>query len=40
MFKDLTASRILEIILGSRAWLHYMESFKSWSEDRADKQHP
>jgi hypothetical protein len=40
MFKHLTASRIMEIILGSRAWLNYMESFKSWSEDRVEKQHP
>ena len=40
MFKNLTAARILEIILGSRAWLNYMDSFKSWSKDWADKQHP
>jgi len=40
MFKNLTAARILEIILGSRAWLNYMESFKSWSEDWAKIQHP
>jgi hypothetical protein len=40
MFKNLTAARILEIILGSRAWLNYMDSFKSWSEDRAKTEHP
>ncbi|WP_286181854.1 hypothetical protein [Desulfovibrio sp. Huiquan2017] len=40
MFKDLTAARILEIVLGSRAWLNYMDSYKSWSEDWAKIQHP
>jgi len=40
MFKNLTAARILEITLGSRAWLNYMDSFKTWSQDWADIQHP
>lgn len=40
MFKDLTAAKILEIVLGSRAWLNYMDSYKSWSEDWAKIQHP
>ena len=38
MFKNLTASRILEIILGSRAWLNYIDSFKTWSKDWAGNQ--
>lgn len=33
MFTNLTASRILEIILGSRTWLNYIDSFKTWSQD-------
>jgi len=33
MFKNLTASRIMEIVLGSRAWLAYIDSYKSWSQD-------
>ncbi|WP_281763210.1 hypothetical protein [Pseudodesulfovibrio nedwellii] len=33
MFSNLTASRIMEIILGSRSWLTYIDSFKSWSQD-------
>lgn len=40
MFKHLTAAKILEIVLGSRAWLNYMDSYKSWSEDWAQRQHP
>jgi hypothetical protein len=40
MFKNLTAARIIEIVLGSRAWLQYIDSFKSWSEDWATKEHP
>ncbi|WP_264983698.1 hypothetical protein [Pseudodesulfovibrio portus] len=38
MFKNLTASRIMEIVLGSRAWLNYIDSFKTWSKDWAKHQ--
>jgi hypothetical protein len=38
MFKNLTASRILEIVLGSRAWLNYIDSFKTWSQDWSKNQ--
>jgi hypothetical protein len=38
MFKNLTASRIMEIVLGSRAWLNYIDSFKTWSKDWAKNQ--
>lgn len=33
MFSNFNASRIMEAILGTRAWLNYIDSWKSWSQD-------
>lgn len=38
MFNNLTASKILEIVLGTRAWVNYIDSWKTWSQDWANRQ--
>ncbi|OIQ49205.1 hypothetical protein BerOc1_01129 [Pseudodesulfovibrio hydrargyri] len=41
MFMNLSARRILAVLLGPpSAWHNYIDSFKSWSEDRVKRQHP
>ncbi len=40
MFKNITTSRIMEIILGTKAWVNYIESWKTWSQEWANRQDP
>ncbi len=33
MFNNLTAKKILDIIIGRQCWLPYIESWKTWAQD-------
>lgn len=38
MLKELAIPKIVGIVLGNRAWLDYIDSFKSWSRDWTSNQ--
>lgn len=38
MFTNLTAKKIMDLIIGRQCWHTYIESWKSWSQDWSHKQ--